>query len=215
MIRTTTRLLAAAALFAPVTAEAAPTVTSTPWAAYAAPAQGAVIDFDHALPTGFTLTGGLVRTVDDSLGAQPAIAPGVKGASMYWSINAGDPGTLMSDVGYRTVSFLWGSMDAYNRLTLLGAGGAVLGQWSGLDVYVPSDGDQWGAATNRRVTFSADQAIHGLRLESDQPAFEIDDVAFDGAVPEPATWGTMLLGFGGLGSVLRRRRAPGPRVRFA
>ncbi|THD72156.1 MAG: PEP-CTERM sorting domain-containing protein [Phenylobacterium sp.] len=27
------------------------------------------------------------------------------------------------------------------------------------------------------------------------------------ALPEPATWGLMLLGFGGLGAVLRRRRA--------
>jgi hypothetical protein len=28
-------------------------------------------------------------------------------------------------------------------------------------------------------------------------------------VPEPATWATMLIGFGGLGAILRRRRAVG------
>jgi hypothetical protein len=28
------------------------------------------------------------------------------------------------------------------------------------------------------------------------------------AVPEPATWGLMLLGFGGMGMMLRRRRRP-------
>jgi hypothetical protein len=28
------------------------------------------------------------------------------------------------------------------------------------------------------------------------------------AVPEPATWGMMLLGFGAMGMVLRRRRRP-------
>lgn len=33
--------------------------------------------------------------------------------------------------------------------------------------------------------------------------------SFYTAVPEPATWGLMLLGFGGLGMVLRRRRRPG------
>ena len=36
-----------------------------------------------------------------------------------------------------------------------------------------------------------------------------------GAVPEPATWAMMLLGFGALGSVLRRNRTHVARVRFA
>ncbi|MBS0478803.1 MAG: PEPxxWA-CTERM sorting domain-containing protein [Proteobacteria bacterium] len=34
------------------------------------------------------------------------------------------------------------------------------------------------------------------------------------AVPEPATWGLMLLGFGAMGGMLRTRRRA-PRVRFA
>lgn len=38
--------------------------------------------------------------------------------------------------------------------------------------------------------------------------FEIPiGVTFTGGVPEPATWGLMLVGFGGLGAVMRRRRA--------
>jgi hypothetical protein len=45
--------------------------------------------------------------------------------------------------------------------------------------------------------------------------FSIDDLTFDGGpgpgpgpgVPEPASWAMMLVGFGGLGAVLRRRRA--------
>lgn len=36
-----------------------------------------------------------------------------------------------------------------------------------------------------------------------------------GAVPEPATWGMMLVGFGALGTVLRRRRRQGAQVTFA
>jgi hypothetical protein len=31
--------------------------------------------------------------------------------------------------------------------------------------------------------------------------------AFAASVPEPATWGMMILGFGGVGAVIRRRRA--------
>ena len=30
-----------------------------------------------------------------------------------------------------------------------------------------------------------------------------------GGVPEPATWGLMIVGFGGIGAILRRRRAAG------
>ena len=53
------------------------------------------------------------------------------------------------------------------------------------------------------------------------PNFTFDSTGFSlavtgpeatGAIPEPATWAMMLLGFGGLGSVLRRRRS---RVVFA
>ncbi len=55
----------------------------------------------------------------------------------------------------------------------------------------------------------------------DDPSFQgLDDVSVTlgrgavGGVPEPATWGMMLLGFGGLGYTLRRRKAE-VRVRYA
>ena len=35
------------------------------------------------------------------------------------------------------------------------------------------------------------------------------------AVPEPATWAMMLLGFGVIGAAMRRKRAPQPKVRYA
>ena len=38
--------------------------------------------------------------------------------------------------------------------------------------------------------------------------FGIDNINFSGSVPEPATWAMMLLGFGGIGLTMRRRRAP-------
>lgn len=200
--------LAAALLGAASASDAAITVSSTPFASFDAAAQHVIIDFDAPLASGFTITGGLQRTANDSLGAQPAIAPNVKGTSRYWSINPGNPGTLQSTTGgYRQVSFLWGSMDKYNTLTLLGAGGSVLGSWTGAQVYQPSNGDQFGSGTNRRVMFtSSANLIHGIRLNSTQPAFEIDDVAFAQPVPEPATWAMMILGFGAIGGSLRSRR---------
>ena len=71
-----------------------------------------------------------------------------------------------------------------------------------------------GAATT--VTFS---------LFSDVPAlfyndFVVDDISFTGpavaqGVPEPATWAMMMLGFGALGGVMRRRQKVTARVRYA
>ena len=43
----------------------------------------------------------------------------------------------------------------------------------------------------------------GLRVEMTGTA---DAAAVPGGVPEPATWAMMLMGFGGLGALLRRRR---------
>jgi hypothetical protein len=47
-------------------------------------------------------------------------------------------------------------------------------------------------------------------FRNDQVAdFAPDGSNFNGvSVPEPATWAMMILGFGGIGSVLRRRRLP-------
>lgn len=42
---------------------------------------------------------------------------------------------------------------------------------------------------------------------SDSLGGYIDNIQISTAIPEPATWATMLLGFGGLGALLRRRRA--------
>jgi PEP-CTERM motif len=36
-----------------------------------------------------------------------------------------------------------------------------------------------------------------------------------GAIPEPATWAMMILGFGMIGGAMRRRRAVRPTVRVA
>ena len=57
--------------------------------------------------------------------------------------------------------------------------------------------------------------ITNVRISADS-AFTIDNVVLNevaGAVPEPAAWLMMLLGFGGIGTVVRRRRRTS--VRFA
>jgi hypothetical protein len=49
-------------------------------------------------------------------------------------------------------------------------------------------------------------SFHGLQFEGDNTAY-IDGVSLSAAVPEPATWAMMLLGFGAIGFALRRRRS--------
>lgn len=193
----------------PVAAQAGVAIKSMDFGMETMPAGSTVIDFDTAIPLGFTLTGGQVRNWNDSAGAAPALADGRQDTSFYLTANAGNPATITAAQGYRIISFLWGSMDAYNTLSLLDRAGAVIASYSGLDVAPPADGNQGAAATNRRVTFTTDGAtspIYGVRFASTQPAFEVDNVAFaDTAVPEPATWGMMIAGFGMIGGVLRRR----------
>jgi hypothetical protein len=60
----------------------------------------------------------------------------------------------------------------------------------------------------------------GSLYNQNQPAFSERDLAFSmvgvaAAVPEPATWGMMITGFGALGGVLRRRSAGRATVRLA
>jgi len=57
---------------------------------------------------------------------------------------------------------------------------------------------------------SAGNDIYGIGIgpgAASNDSFAIDDLRFaaGGGVPEPATWAMMLMGFGGLGAVLRRR----------
>jgi hypothetical protein len=204
--------LRAVAAFCGMTVWSAPSsatvlITSTAFNSNFVP-DASVIDFDQPVSSGFSVTGGVVRATDDGFGSPPAVAPGIKGSSAYLSVNPGEAAAIVSRTGFQSVSFLWGSMDSYNTLRLIGANGTTIGSYSGLDVFAPADGDQLGGDTNRRVTFTVQggPGIYGIGLESSQPAFEIDDVSFSGAVPEPATWAMMLIGVGAVGASVRRRK---------
>lgn len=58
--------------------------------------------------------------------------------------------------------------------------------------------------------FAARWQSTGSRLEGSASGEGVNQ-----AVPEPATWGMMLFGFGGLGYAMRRRQKVGVRIRFA
>jgi len=200
-------------------AGAAVTVSATPYDLAAPSGLGTIVDFDHALPAGFTLTGAgyLIQSGDNSLGAAPAAGPtdASDDHSAYLSVYGGWA-KLMGDSAFHSVSFFWGSMDSYNALDLLDAHGNVFQTILSGDVPAGGNGDQLGAWTNQRVTIASSDALFGVQLRSTAPAFEADNFFFSGrggdsqvhagGVPEPASWAMMLVGFGAVGGAVRNQR---------
>jgi hypothetical protein len=94
---------------------------------------------------------------------------------------------------------LWVNGAKIDGVTFQAAGGSqALGQW-------------------QEFTYSGVTGANGLKsislsnnnLEPSGNDFALDDMSVQGvAVPEPTSWALMLLGFGGMGAMLRSRRRP-------
>ncbi len=180
----------------------------------AAPLQ-VVIDFETAaLPTGYSLSGsyGVVNT---TIGGQHASPAPNNSTDFYFYTSSAlqTNNATLSTPDLSAIGFYWGSIDTYNHVDVLGAGGATIFTLSGATLINANFGNQSAAATNRRVTFYAEgnEVITGLRFKSTDVAFEIDDISAP-AVPEPATWAMLIAGFGLVGAAMRRQRAVPVRV---
>lgn len=167
-----------------------------------------VVTFDAPDAAGYTWSGA-INTATGSGSA--AAAPANDGTAYGYVSSASSPNWAQLDTpNLKSISFYWGSIDDYNKLEVLGAGGSVLrtlfGNTPGVGV-PPIVGDQGNQANNRRIFITAEsgEVITGLRFTSTGVAFEFDDIATAG-VPEPATWAMMLAGFGLVGFAARRRR---------
>ena len=81
----------------------------------------------------------------------------------------------------------------------------------------PANGDQIAAGTNGRftVTGTAGELFTSVTFSSTGNSFEVDNLAVGGAVPEPATWAMMIVGFGLVGGAMRRSRKATARVTYA
>lgn len=196
------RLAALALLGTAGAAQGAITISAVPGSAsYTGPF---TYDFEAPAP----VTGGAIRTGSYSgIAAQPLGSTG-----NYWTMGPRDGATgVMNLAGFSAIAsigFLWGSVDTYNWVDVLARNGTVLRTFNGADVALAPNGSWTAPAMNPYATIAitgADRVnIGGLRFRSTSNAFEVDNFAI-GAVPEPATWAMLTLGFGVLGGAMRRR----------
>ena len=124
-------------------------------------------------------------------------------ATHYLTVPGAATATLTSIRGLKAFSLFMGSPDTYNYVRFIGDGFDETLSGGQLTQGNTSQDWGWGA----RVNFDfGDARVNTIVLSSTQNSFEVDN--FDAAaVPEPATWAIMILGFGAVGFALRRRRA--------
>lgn len=150
-----------------------------------------------ALLTSFKLTFNGTSYVDrltSFQGAPNATSPGISNQVIYptpnTQDNVGTPGFLLNFTGFNpgdgyrfAVDFdLAGGANANYRSLLEGATIEV------------------GFADGSKLT----KTLSGFN--ADDPSFSFSGSDISGAVPEPATWGLMILGIGGIGASMRRRQ---------
>lgn len=203
-------LLAAAAMFAAAPAFAQTTVTFINGGAPLAPGETLFADFDTTFG-GISGSGYVIQTGSNGQGADPAV--GVQGDQYLAVLGGGNASFTFA--GLSQLSLDYGSADQYNLFTLTYADSTTQSFTGGALIAASANGNQSSPITNGRLTFTNNtNAITGLSLSSSRNSLEVDNFASISAVPEPATWGMMLIGFGAIGASMRRRRAAGV-VRFA
>jgi hypothetical protein len=178
------------------------TATATPFSpTLTAPGFTMIDDFDGTVANGFLPTGGDLFTGTSGTAAEP---PG--DGTTYLGVQAGNSFTLTDNLGSLVaISFFMGSPDDYNglHLTVNGTKGPI--DLSGTQIWGGSPAGNGDQSEGFLVTYTfSPNSVHSLTFSSSSPAFEVDNIA--GMVPEPATWGLMIMGFGAAGAMLRGKR---------
>ena len=168
------------------------------------------------------LNGGSVATLTDGQvlsGSVPNVATIPYGTSGNFlaagpSNNGSATLTFTTPVDY--FSFLWGSPDSYNLLTVNSGTSDVQTFTASMLVFPVIGGDNTNFSQYVQFAGLSGSQITSVTFGNDPSinAFETSNFSVGSAVPEPATWAMMLIGFGGIGFSMRRRRR-NPQQAFA
>jgi len=176
----------------------------------AAPAAGEtmVMDFDHPIATGYTMTWSGAGLYQGPLVSGIA-APPVGDDTKYLSILTGGIATLTSPGIMESMSVYLGSLDEFNSITFKGLNGFTQ-TFSGGALNSPANGNQIAASTNRRYYFDFDpnDLINQVIFSSSGNSFEFDNIAVNdppAQVPEPLTLSLFAAGLAGVVGLRRRK----------
>ena len=153
------------------------------------------------------------EVVSGSVGGQYA-APFGDGTSYYTvgTLSQPESATLTLTGNNNYLGLYWGSIDSYNSITITDANGSTVISSGTYPILNPANGNQ-GLGGSAFVNIFDTSTITSITFSSNTQAFEFDNVSI-AAVPEPATWAMMILGFLGLGFMAYRRK-PTARLRLA
>jgi hypothetical protein len=180
----------------------------SPFDAAIAPGEVMVQTFDAPIAAGYTMTWSNAGIYQGPL--VPGIAaPPQNDTTKYLAVLTGGLATLTAPGTINSLSFYWGSMDEYNKITFKGANGFTQ-SFDGDDLNSPANGNQQAASTNRRYyfTFDPNDKITQVLFSSSGNSFEFDNIAVNDPpsdVPEPLTLSLFASGLAGA-ALLRRRR---------